>query len=232
MAALERTPELLQELKKLAYVGGPEPEDEWNWAGSAYPGFRFERSGYGHLAAKAVIPDVSIEWEEKRWDFGDYSVEIPAVPDDYMIENYMRITGTKVCSEGDHYHPHVHRELPCLGEAKVPFLLAVRQGRWEDALNVLASMLQTYNAESAYREIDYWSATFGHCSDCGDRVEELDEGLCPSCYEARRVRGLKIQQVVLVTAQVRRALLEANEDWAQQGCYWATISARIQEDAQ
>jgi len=93
-------------------------------------------------------------------------------------------------SGGDGYvHPHVLNEYLCEGEGRLPLERAVSEGRLSDFFQIVARILQTYNAESAYIQLEDWDGQ--ECSSCADAISESDsydcsrcsDVLCSDCYE-------------------------------------------------
>jgi len=78
-------------------------------------------------------------------------------------------------------HPHVSDERLCPGDATSPIRAALEAGRICDFFLLVRSVLQTYNAHSAYVPLDSWNGL--PCHDCGDTMND-DEGFCcQSCDE-------------------------------------------------
>lgn len=76
-------------------------------------------------------------------------------------------------------HPHVHLCRPCLGEATTPAHEALRSGRICDLFLLVRQVLNNYNPESAFVQLENW---FGDsCGDCGDDVDDQSRCSCNRC---------------------------------------------------
>ena len=85
-------------------------------------------------------------------------------------------------------HPHVEAESLCMGDARLPIVQALEQGRIADFFSIVNSVLLTYNSGSPYVSLADWTGVT--CSDCGDTIdaedrytcEKCEHSLCDSCY--------------------------------------------------
>ena len=84
-------------------------------------------------------------------------------------------------AENDHTvtHPHVKNRHLCAGDAMIPLEKALSQGRLVDAFCLLRSVLETYNAGSAYVALEDWGGI--SCWNCGDVASEDDRYICECC---------------------------------------------------
>ena len=78
-------------------------------------------------------------------------------------------------------HPHVSNDQLCTGEATMPIRNALEQGRLCDALVLVRSVLNNYNPESPYVELESWDGV--PCADCGDRIHDDEQAVCDRCEE-------------------------------------------------
>lgn len=76
-------------------------------------------------------------------------------------------------------HPHVKDERLCAGEALVPIGSALQTGRICDFFLLVRSVLQTYNAHSAYVPLDNWNGS--PCQDCGHLMDDGEGFCCEYC---------------------------------------------------
>ncbi len=84
-------------------------------------------------------------------------------------------------------HPHVSEQRLCTGDAMMPIQAALQAGRICDFFILVRSVLQTYNASSAYVQLSNWSGE--PCHDCGYMLtsesgffcEFCDDNFCESC---------------------------------------------------
>ena len=76
-------------------------------------------------------------------------------------------------------HPHVKDKHLCEGDGRVAIRQALAGGRLSDFFQIVNQVLHTYNAGSAYAELDLWSGV--SCADCGDVVGADDACDCQLC---------------------------------------------------
>jgi hypothetical protein len=76
-------------------------------------------------------------------------------------------------------HPHVQDERLCEGEGAAAVRAALASGRLLDFFTVVAQILATYNAGSAYVALESWFGT--PCADCGDSVDDDHGSVCEHC---------------------------------------------------
>ena len=76
-------------------------------------------------------------------------------------------------------HPHVSDEYLCAGDAAVPMLAALSNGRICDAFLLIKSVLENYNPSSPYVSLSDWYGIT--CNDCGYTTNEEDSYYCESC---------------------------------------------------
>lgn len=76
-------------------------------------------------------------------------------------------------------HPHVSDERLCAGDATVPMRAALDTGRICDFFTLARAVLQTYNPNSAYVQLDQWGGE--PCHDCGHLIDDEEGFFCESC---------------------------------------------------
>lgn len=76
-------------------------------------------------------------------------------------------------------HPHVSGEELCAGDAAIPMMKALREGRLAEALLLIRAVLSQYNSGSAYVRLEEWSGI--GCHDCGNAVTEDIWTHCDGC---------------------------------------------------
>jgi hypothetical protein len=76
-------------------------------------------------------------------------------------------------------HPHVQDERLCEGDGAAAVRAALVSGRLLDFFTVVAQILATYNAGSAYVTLENWFGT--PCTDCGDSVDDDHGSVCEHC---------------------------------------------------
>jgi hypothetical protein len=83
-------------------------------------------------------------------------------------------------------HPHINGEEICLGEAAIPIMKALRDGRLAEAFLLINAVLTQYNAESAYVRLEEWGGVV--CHDCGAAIGDDSHIDCGDCghYFCRR----------------------------------------------
>lgn len=79
-------------------------------------------------------------------------------------------------------HPHVSHDRVCEGDGHIPIRRALEQGRFCDFFTLIVNILQTYNPQSPYVELDKWEGR--SCYDCGCTVSDEDCYCCESCDES------------------------------------------------
>jgi hypothetical protein len=84
-------------------------------------------------------------------------------------------------SAADHAitHPHVKDNHLCEGDGRMAIRQALATGRLADFFQIVNQVLHTYNAGSAYAELETWSGVC--CADCGDVVGADDACDCHKC---------------------------------------------------
>ena len=76
-------------------------------------------------------------------------------------------------------HPHVSDKRLCPGDATIPIRSSLESGLICDFFLLVRSVLQTYNAQSAYVQLERWDGT--SCSDCGDTMSHDEGSYCEFC---------------------------------------------------
>ena len=168
------------------YPGMPSVLDCLEQAKTKYTTIQFQ---YGQF--RAMLPSSVIEWEGDSHNFGQFEVVVPLTAwenyAEYGIEDSELadvLTLISQDNDGDENpHPHIEFQKPCLGEAYSPLRLALRQMRFEDALDICQAMLCTYNPESPYQTINFWLGGGQSCSECGENVNDYYFGeMCSYCF--------------------------------------------------
>lgn len=117
-------------------------------------------------------------------DLGDFSVSV------HLTGPTLVITAEsidEIKSSGGYYHPHISGEKICLGDGEHSVARAIDQGRLEDALTTIESVLRTYNEDSAYEELSEWydpdrEGKFW-CDSCSEWIPYEDGLCCEACGE-------------------------------------------------
>jgi hypothetical protein len=86
------------------------------------------------------------------------------------------------CTRNGISHPHVSDGQLCAGDASVPLTSAIKQGRLCDAFMLVHSVLNTYNAGSAYVSLDQWEGE--PCPDCDRTMNSEESYYCEGCYRS------------------------------------------------
>jgi len=76
-------------------------------------------------------------------------------------------------------HPHVSDGRVCAGEAEIPLVAALRQGRLFDAFALLRAVLNHYAPDSPYVSLDTWGGV--NCPECGKSGPADELTSCMSC---------------------------------------------------
>lgn len=81
-------------------------------------------------------------------------------------------------SREDITHPHVMDDKLCTGDGAIPIQQALLNGRIGEFFVLVRSVLETYNADSAYVMLDRWNGQA--CHDCG-YLEASEMYFCEGC---------------------------------------------------
>jgi hypothetical protein len=76
-------------------------------------------------------------------------------------------------------HPHVKDDTLCAGNATIPLLKALEQGRIADAFCLVRSVLTHYNPGSPHVSLDAWGGL--ECSDCACSIDDDEAWSCEGC---------------------------------------------------
>jgi hypothetical protein len=83
------------------------------------------------------------------------------------------------CTCDAYVHPHIDGDILCAGDGKAAIAAALKQRRLLDFFILVRQVLNTYNAGSAYVQLDDWWST--ECRDCGDSVSANQMCCCDNC---------------------------------------------------
>jgi hypothetical protein len=119
---------------------------------------------------------------------GPFRIELDLEYGDHGLPDYS-VTATDpnpAACDDEVTHPHVRDGGLCAGEGTVPIRRALEGGRLCDFFQVVSQVLHTYNAGSAYVELDEWEGI--SCVACGTSVSDDERTRCwasadPVCYE-------------------------------------------------
>lgn len=100
-------------------------------------------------------------------------------PDDELIYDVVALDANSASTDSDITHPHVREQQLCEGDGRLPIRLALLQGRLLDFFVLVRQVLNTYNADSAYVQLDRWHGR--GCPDCGLVVHADDSTCCERC---------------------------------------------------
>lgn len=76
-------------------------------------------------------------------------------------------------------HPHVQHDHLCEGDGRQAIARALEEGRLGEFFLLVAQILQTYNADSAYCSLGAWDGS--PCADCDELVDDDDLSSCDRC---------------------------------------------------
>jgi hypothetical protein len=79
-------------------------------------------------------------------------------------------------------HPHVSANHLCEGEATEAIGIAFAEGRFTDLVQIVFSILNTYNPKSPYVPLEQWTQSFD-CVECGEHMSEDDYNTCDRCSD-------------------------------------------------
>jgi len=113
-------------------------------------------------------------------DLGPFEIRLAL--DQLGCDQPYQVIALDPCRPGccdDVTHPHVQSDTLCEGEGRYALARALEQGRLGEFFLLVAQILRTYNAGSAYCRLSDWHGS--PCSDCGDTVNEEDQYTCDRC---------------------------------------------------
>ena len=123
-------------------------------------------------------------------NFGVFEIRIPITPDMYV--QCIARTPNPAIDSSTCTHPHVRSDKLCLGQAKQPLARAVVSGNFLLALDIVNSVLQTYNSDSPHRQLEGWNG-FGVCEDCESVLKtQLDTRGCGVCDKQKLCRRCRV----------------------------------------
>ena len=138
-----------------------------------------------------MIEDVVLTDGNEEIDLGHFWIRIDLTdPYDMTIDSV-----SEVESSGGKYHPHVQNKSLCTGEGGDAIIDAICQGRLEDYLRIIESILRTYNDASPYEYLDQWynpnhegEFLCTNCKEwcpeeCGYCCEPCNSIYCENCAE-------------------------------------------------
>jgi hypothetical protein len=120
-----------------------------------------------------VLDDVDLGSFEVRFEWERLRLAAP-----YRVR---AIDPRPAAGDGRTVHPHVRSEVLCEGDGQRPIRKALAEGRLSDLFLIVAQVLGTYNAGSAYVSLDDWQGR--ECGDCGGTVPEDETRDCERCGE-------------------------------------------------
>lgn len=139
---------------------------------ASYPGTTFEK---GFL----IIPieDISIDDGDQEVFLGTVAIKI--YPGNILDCEIIPIKGTTTNRDG-FFHPHVnHNGSLCLGDGKDIAAVAVSEGRLEDYVSILESVLRSYG--SPFSELRVWYSDGPQCESCDAEIGEDEAWECNGC---------------------------------------------------
>ena len=77
------------------------------------------------------------------------------------------------CQNHDITHPHVHGGSICLGDGEKDVEEALREGRVQDAFDLVLAVLRTYSPSNPYAALEYWDTPQRTCGECGDDGDDI-----------------------------------------------------------
>jgi hypothetical protein len=143
----------------------------------------FNTLSIDHKAGTIAVLTDAIELEDV--DLGRFSIELSyrAIGDLSHDRWFKAITQDPRSPSHDSSitHPHVCDDRVCTGDASVPIRIALTTGRLSEFFMLVRSVLQTYNADSAYVRLDDWDGV--SCADCGELANPNDLCFCDGCEQ-------------------------------------------------
>lgn len=128
--------------------------------------------------------------KEEELNFGKFKIELSFIKnyDTYrkkfqLYDNISAVAlNPKPAKSSPHiYHPNVSENNICLGDGDSAVHVAILQGRFSDAIELITNVLNTHS-DSPYLRIDDWDKLT--CGNCCEIMEENEEELkCAHCME-------------------------------------------------
>ena len=119
-------------------------------------------------------------------DLGSFRVVIHYAPESNTANTYYRVVPIEPkypynnpTDYRSYPHPHINGGVLCEGAGRNAISRALLQYRWLDALQVINSILGTYNPRSPYIPLEAWVSK--QCTLCGRSVIPTEENVCPGC---------------------------------------------------
>lgn len=123
------------------------------------------------------IKEVVLKDAGGEFDFGTYFIHMSANNLDYP---YITIKNKKKIIS-DYPHPHVNIDTLCMGDGEVLFNSAIHEGRLEDAITIIETILRTYGG-SPYIRLSYWYNPI-KCISCQNIILD-DDFICEKCKKS------------------------------------------------
>ena len=139
---------------------------------------------------KVVVTDttITVRTETIVLDHdGDYETNLGRfdvrfrVADDKDEISYTVRAVDKEPNSDDSYHPHVREDTLCEGSGATGIAQALQDGRIFDAMVIIQQVMQTYNHDSTYSDLENWHQAKTPCDRCGDSVPTSDVHTCADC---------------------------------------------------
>jgi hypothetical protein len=125
----------------------------------------------------AVTPAYTLRHKEFEYTFAPYCIQVCG---NGMWPN---VTGGTP-NQYNRRHPHMDNDNLCLGQGKDGYICAIFDYRFEDARDIVQSVLSNYNHYGAYSSLVTWIQRM--CTECGDAAKyfcfDCDSIICRHCY--------------------------------------------------
>jgi hypothetical protein len=130
-----------------------------------------------------LVKDVILSESEEEVELGSFWIHLNITE---PFKSLWIESVNKIESGGGGYHPHVKNERLCCGDGGDIMNAALCEGRLEDYLTIVESILRTYNGDSPYYHLNEWYDPDSEhaCIVCSD---SLDDSLIYTCNNCRDV---------------------------------------------
>ena len=151
--------------------------DELEQLRREFVGFRYE-----HKEKTLSVTTDDIVLQDETLGAFEIRLNLPEVGQPEPRSSYYRVVALDphppVADEGI-THPHVSDSRLCEGDASMAIRSALSSGRLSDFYLLVARVLNTYNAGSAYVPLERWAGN--SCGDCGATINSDDNVICDRC---------------------------------------------------
>ena len=116
-------------------------------------------------------------------DLGEFDIYLPIVADGHNKIKAIARDPNPAASNSDVTHPHVNKDIICLGDGKTAVWNSIKDGRFSDAFQLCVNILNTYSPSSPYIKLEEWgdSNDMISCQNCDEECNEEEMCNCDTC---------------------------------------------------